>query len=42
MQLPLLHFAGGDFVLLMCSPAVRIPPMIFGSPLMIKLMERFL
>ena len=41
MQLPLLHFAGGDFVLLMFGLAVSIPLMIFGSTLMIKLMERY-
>ena len=36
-----LHFAGGDFVLLMFGLAVSIPLMIFGSTLMIKLMERY-
>ena len=41
MQLPLLHFAGGDFVLLRFGLAVSIPLMIFGSTLMIKLMERY-
>ncbi len=33
--------AGGDFVLLMFGLAVSIPLMIFGSTLMIRLMERF-
>ena len=33
--------AGGDFVLLMFGLAVSIPLMIFGSTLMIKLMERY-